>query len=100
MAANTTILPMVDFLNQWGLTIIGISLFLGLFSRWSSIAGAIILGLYYLSNPPLLGNESALSYQGHYMIINMNFIEMVALILLYFINESKVNGLDRLFKKR
>ena len=39
---SDNILPIVDLLNQWGLTLIGVSLILGLFVRWSSLFGAII----------------------------------------------------------
>lgn len=46
---NPHILPTIDFLNKWGLTLLGISLILGLFVRWSSTAGIVLMVLYYLA---------------------------------------------------
>lgn len=43
------ILPTVNFLNKWGLTLLGISLILGLFVRWSSAAGIVLMVLYYIA---------------------------------------------------
>ena len=57
MVTNPNVLGVVDTLNMWGLTIIGLSLMLGLFSRWSCIAGAGLISLYYLFHPPLVGLE-------------------------------------------
>ena len=42
------ILPVVNFLNEWGLTLIGIALILGVFVRLASFFGAILMILYYL----------------------------------------------------
>ncbi len=41
------ILPIINFLNEWGLALIGISLILGLFVRLSSLFGALLMLLYY-----------------------------------------------------
>ncbi len=39
----------VDFLNMWGLLLIGIALILGVFVRTASFFGIILMVLYYLS---------------------------------------------------
>ncbi len=41
------ILPVVNFLNEWGLTLIGASLILGVFVRLSSVLGIVLMLLYY-----------------------------------------------------
>jgi thiosulfate dehydrogenase [quinone] large subunit len=41
------VLPYVNLLNKWGLAIIGLSLILGLFVRWSALAGVLLMALYY-----------------------------------------------------
>ena len=41
------ILPIVNFLNEWGLTLLGISLIFGIAVRLSSVLGAILMLLYY-----------------------------------------------------
>lgn len=42
------ILPIINFINEWGLTLLGVSLILGVFVRLSSVLGAILMFLYYL----------------------------------------------------
>lgn len=96
MASNSNILEPIDFLNQWGLVAIGLSLMIGLFSRWASIGGIVLLFLYYISNPPFIGiaNEMA---DGNYLIVNNNLVEIFALMILYLFPTEKLLGLERLF---
>ena len=42
------ILPIINFVNEWGLTLLGISLILGIAVRLSAIFGALLMLLYYL----------------------------------------------------
>ena len=46
--ASPGILPLVNFVNEWGLTLLGVSLILGVLVRISSISGIILMFLYYL----------------------------------------------------
>ena len=39
----------VNFLNEWGLTLIGLALLAGLFVRFASYAGVLLMALYYLA---------------------------------------------------
>lgn len=45
--AQPDVLPYVNWLNKWGLTLIGVCLILGIFVRISSILGAALMALYY-----------------------------------------------------
>src|SRR3989304_449706 len=45
--ASPGILPVTNFLNEWGLTILGASLILGIFVRFSSGLGIILMLLYF-----------------------------------------------------
>lgn len=45
--ASDGILPVVDFLNEWGLTLIGASLILGIGVRLSGLLGAAMMLLYW-----------------------------------------------------
>src|SRR5665648_102227 len=54
LISNNTTLQVVDFLNIWGLVIIGFCLFVGLFTRAASISGALLMLLYYVANPPFM----------------------------------------------
>ena len=82
LAENPSILNFVDFLNQWGLVLIGIGLILGLFTRWMAFAGMALISLYYLSSPPLIGLEYSVPTEGNYLVVNKNLIEAAALLLL------------------
>lgn len=42
-------LPWVDFANEWGLTLLGVSLIAGALVRYSSLLGAILMLLYYFA---------------------------------------------------
>lgn len=54
------VLPTVNFLNEWGLTLLGVSLILGIGVRLSSILGAILMLLYYFPvlTFPMIGINS------------------------------------------
>ena len=97
IATNSAALGIMDVLNQWGLVLIGISLMIGLLSRWASIGGMVLLALYYFANPPFIGLGDASMMEGNYLIVNKNLIELLALWVLFQINDSKVFGIDRFF---
>ncbi len=44
---HPSVLPVVNFLNEWGLTLLGLSLIIGAFVRLSSWLGVILMALYY-----------------------------------------------------
>ena len=45
--AQPNILPTINFINEWGLTLLGVSLLLGIGVRLSSVLGAALMLLYY-----------------------------------------------------
>ena len=55
---NPAALAITDLLNVWGLVLIGLALFIGIFTRMASISGIILLLMYYVANPPFLGSGS------------------------------------------
>lgn len=95
LAANPGVLHWIDLFNIWGLILIGLALILGLLSRPALIAGIVLLGLYYLSHPPLIGITYAIPSEGQYLWVNKNLIELFALAVLYVFPTSRVIGLDR-----
>ncbi|MGK7397295.1 MAG: DoxX family membrane protein [Candidatus Cyclobacteriaceae bacterium M3_2C_046] len=95
LSSNELIVQFIDVLNVWGLILIGLSLILGLMSRYATIAGMVLLILYYLVNPPFIGSANSPA-EGHYLIVNMNLIEFVALWVLYLFPTQNEYGLDRL----
>lgn len=100
LASDPGLLKMVDFLNIWGLILIGLGLILGLFSRVSIIAGIALLGMYYLSHPPFVGYTFAVPSEGSYLWVNKNLIEMAALAVLLVFPTSRETGIDRFIFKR
>ncbi len=99
MAANPSVLAVVDFLNIWGLILIGLSLMLGLFSRAGAVAGLVLMVFYYISNPPFVGLEFGVPTEGNYLVVNKNLVELFGLALVAFIPAARVIGLDRLMFK-
>ncbi len=82
LAGSEAIVRGVDFLNIYGLIFIGVALFVGLFVRMASVAGILLLLLYYFAYPPW-GTSLFGSPEGHFFIVNRNFIE--AFVLLWFV---------------
>lgn len=99
MAYNETVLDVVNFTNIWGLTLIGLGLILGIFAKYAKIGGILILALYYLSHPPLIGVEYALPSEGSYLIVNKNLIELFAIVVLMYFPTSHIIGFDRIICK-
>jgi thiosulfate dehydrogenase [quinone] large subunit len=98
IAANPNLLSISDFANAWGLALIGLSLLLGIFTRYSSIAGIVLLLLYYLSHPAFPGIEYIFPSDGSYFIINKTLVELFALLVVFAFPTSHIFGLQRLIK--
>lgn len=92
--SSPAILAAVNTLNTWGLIAIGLGLILGLFARTAALVGALLLFLYYLNNPPLLGLEYSMPTEGSYLIVSKTLIEAAALFALFLFPTSAIVGLD------
>ena len=90
IALNPTLLSIVDFLNIWGQIVIGIFLIIGLFTRYSAWAGAILLFLYYIANPPFMNNQ---------IFINVILMEFLLFTVIALFTKSEIIGFDSLIKK-
>jgi thiosulfate dehydrogenase (quinone) large subunit len=97
--AHDNVLKFVDFLNTWGLIAIGLGLIFGLFARMASYSGALLLLLYYLNNPPLIGLEYSVPTEGTYLVVSKTLIESVALIILAIFPTSHIFGMDMFVEK-
>lgn len=85
----------IDTMTMWSLTIIGVLLLAGLFSRLAAVAGAGLLMLFYLAMPPWPGVPEAPGVE-HSLIVNKNFIEAVALLALAALPTGQWFGVDAL----
>ena len=92
---NQEVLHFIDFLNVWGLILIGLALILGILTRPAIISGIVLLGFYYLSHPPLIGITYAVPMEGKYLWVNKNLIELFALAVLYVFPSERITGIDR-----
>jgi uncharacterized membrane protein YphA (DoxX/SURF4 family) len=98
MASAPAGIHIIDFLNAWGLTLIGLALILGVFTRLASWAGVIILSMYYLAYPPFGGLNYGAVAEGSYLIVNRNLIELACFLVLAFTRSGEFFGLDLLLK--
>ena len=102
LSSNPATLNVVDFLNEWGLTMIGAGLLLGLLTRLASVSGIVLLFLYYFAYPPFGDQMAGVVSEGHYWIINRNLIEILALIIVYLfpVHDFSINNLIRQLRIR
>lgn len=90
LASHPDVLAVVDFLNVWGLILIGTGLILGMFTGIASVSGILLLAMYYIASPPFLKPSS----EGHYFIINYQMIEAAVLMAFIFIPRDYLWGID------
>ena len=100
LASNPSTLAFIDFLNVWGLILVGLGLMLGALTRSATVFGILLLLLYYLATPPWPGLVYAIPAEGAYMIINKTLIELAALFVTLFFPTGHIVGLDRLVRLR
>ena len=85
-------LPITNFLNAWGITLIGVSLILGVCVRWSSVFGILLMVLYYFALPfPM---QDAHSY-----VVDAHFINAAGFLTLAAFGAGRVWGLENWFSR-
>lgn len=86
--ASPEILPVVNFLNEYGQILIGISLILGILVRYSSISAALMMILYYFAvlQFPKIGANA--------YIVDDHIIYALALIVLCASRAGRIYGLE------
>jgi len=87
--ADPSILPIIDFINEWGLTLLGISLILGIFVRLSSVCGALLMLLYYL---PVLDGFYP---NAHSFVVDEHIVYIFALLYLGAVRAGRIWGLEK-----
>jgi thiosulfate dehydrogenase [quinone] large subunit len=96
MASQPNLLENANVITMWGLTIVGVLLILGLFTRLASLGGIGFLLLFYFANPPFVGYFYSLPSEGSYLIINKNLVELCALVVILVTGSGRFAGLDRI----
>jgi len=83
-----------DFSNKWALTLVGVCLMLGLFTRLAALGGVGLLCMYYFAMPPWPGLPESPMAEGHYWIVNKNLIEAIALMMIATSGVGRWAGVD------
>ena len=86
--AKPEILSITNFINEWGLVFLGVSLILGLFVRISSFFGVLLMILYYF---PILEFPYI---KPHSFIVDEHIIYALVFLLLASLKAGRVWGLE------
>lgn len=86
LLASPGVLPVINFINQWGLTLLGVSLILGAGVRLSAPLGAVLMLLYYF---PVLQFPYIAP---HSLLVDDHIIYALALLVLYGFRAGRILG--------
>ena len=99
LGSSPGLLRAVDFLNIWGLILIGLALIVGCFCRVASASGIVLLALYYFAHPPFIQSDFRIPLEGHYLVIDKNFVEALALLVFLVLPSDQLWGVGRLLER-
>lgn len=91
--ASPDILPAINFLNEWGQALLGASLILGIFVRFSGVTAAVLMMLYYFPvlDFPNIGLNS--------FIVDEHIIYAAVFLLLSAARAGRFWGLDSRWRR-
>lgn len=95
LTQDDSLMILINFVNEWALLLIGIGLTLGCLFRLSAVGGMILLAMYTLSHPSFIGASYMMPFEGSYLWIDKNMVELAALGLLCVFPTSQIIGFDR-----
>jgi len=93
-----TRIEQINFAVTWGLTAIGLCLLVGLFTRPAAMGGALFMAFVVMTQPawPTIFPHDP-PVVGHALLVNKDFIEMVALLVVASTAVGRWAGLDYFF---
>lgn len=91
--ASPAVLPVINFVNEWALTLLGVSLILGLFVRLSGVLGAVLMLLYYFPGLDFPYVDS------HSFLVDQHIIYISALLVLSALRGGKLLSVDFFLKQ-
>ena len=94
IASQPQLLDNANLITMYGLTVVGLLLMLGLFTRLAAAGGIFFILLFYLCNPPFIGYFYAIPTEGTYLIVNKNVVELCALVVILLTGTGRFAGLD------
>jgi thiosulfate dehydrogenase [quinone] large subunit len=98
IAGQPQLLDKANLITMYGLTIVGVLLILGLFTRLAAVGGIGFVLLFYLCNPPFVGYFYSIPTEGSYLIVNKNLVEACALVVIVTTRSGLFAGLDRIVR--
>jgi len=96
IAGQPQLLDKANLITMYGLTIVGVLLMLGLFTRLAALGGMGFVLLFYLCNPPFVGYFYSIPSEGSYLVVNKNLVEVGALAVILLTRSGLFAGLDRI----
>jgi len=101
LATNPDLMKIVDILNIAGLTLIGLGLFFGFFTRIASVFGALLLFLFYLAYPPFGISTLSNTFDNNF-IVDKLLIELLVFLFFVFSNQSgySIDSLIQYYKRQ
>jgi thiosulfate dehydrogenase (quinone) large subunit len=96
IASQPQWLDRANVITMYGLTIVGVLLIVGLFTRLAAIGGIGFVLLFYLCNPPFVGYFYSIPTEGSYLVVNKNLVEVCALGVIVLTRSGLFAGLDRI----
>ena len=84
--AASSLMPLVDLINIYGLILIGLALFAGILIRYAAASGVLLLLLYYFAYPPF-GPSMMMQPSNSLFIVNQTLIEAAVLLLFVFLRD-------------
>jgi thiosulfate dehydrogenase [quinone] large subunit len=96
IATQPDMLANANLITMWGLTLVGLFLILGLFTRLASLAGIGFILMFYFATPPFIGYFYSIPSEGSYLIVNKNLVEVGALAVIFMTRSGLFAGLDRI----
>jgi thiosulfate dehydrogenase (quinone) large subunit len=97
--AASRLVPGVDVIVPVALTVVGLSLTLGLFTRFGCWLAMALLALFYVAAIPTSG-APVTGQEGTYLFVSKNLIELVAVLVVLTCRTERIAGLDLLFAGR
>jgi uncharacterized membrane protein YphA (DoxX/SURF4 family) len=95
MGNSEVLLSIINIVITWALILIGLGLFLGLFTRVVQVAGMVLLFTFYIAHPPVF-TEPGFAREGAYFLISKDLLELIALLVLMFFPTGRFLGIDAL----
>jgi len=94
--ASSSWIDTIDVIVPLALVAVGLGLMLGLLTQAASLAGIMLLAMFYVSAIPTTGLPGP-RLEGAYLLVNKNLIELIALAVVCAFRTGRIAGLDRLF---